>query len=170
MRIFINQLINFFCFLVSVFVIGAVYFFWAENYEHSIMVSVFSGTVLCMYVFTAWYIIKVKREVLKSLGVKYMIPTWFGNVRGFANAILNATSSSLFVFSLLFIVKRESTYTSNGYIYSYSFSFGMMFLSLFFLMGLPMLLSFIGGLIFKASIEADNDELLRLNGINTKGD
>ncbi|MDM5054459.1 hypothetical protein OB956_09220 [Aeromonas dhakensis] len=170
MRIFINQLINFFSFLVSVFVVGSVCFFWASNYENSVMVSVFSGLVLCMYVFGGWYIIKEKREGLRYLGVKYITPTWFGNVRGFANAIVNAISSSLFVFSLIFIIERESTYTTNGYVYSYSFSFGMMFLSIFFLIGLPMLLNFIGACIFKASIEADNDEFLKINGINTEGD
>ncbi|MDM5061354.1 hypothetical protein OB934_00785 [Aeromonas salmonicida] len=134
------------------------------------MVTIFSGLVLSMYVFGAWYIIKEKKEALKFLGVKYMIPTWFGNVRGFANAIVNAISSSLFAFSLIFIVERDSTYTINGYVYSHSFSFGMMFLSIFFLMGLPMLLTFVGGLIFKASIEADNDEMMKINDINTKGD
>lgn len=170
MRVFINQLINLFNVLVSIFVVGGVYFFWAKNLDHSIMVSVFSGLVLCMYVFGAWYIIKEKRDALKYLGVKYMIPTWFGNVRGFANAIVNAISSSLFVFSLIFIVERESTYTTTGYVYSYSFSFGMMFLSIFLLIGLSMLLSFIGAFIFKASIEADNDELMRINGININGD
>lgn len=171
MKLFVNQLIAFFSYIISISGVIAVCIFWITNISSSIFVSLYSLVVLSVFGF-GFYIEynerKERQARLNEYGVKFLIPTWFTNIRAFSNVCVYAISTVLFMISLAFIVERKSNYYNYSYSYTYSFNWGVMFLSLFFIMGLPLIVNYIGGLLFRASIEVDKEEILKLNGINDK--
>lgn len=145
----------------------AVVVFWVSNIKSSVFVSIYSLILLCFFGFGLWAEYNEKKMLRKRLdeqGVKFLTPTWFTNVRGLSNVCIYAISTILFMLSLTGIIERDSSYNQ----YTYSFNWGVMFLSLFFIMGLPFIINYIGGVLFKTSIEADKYAFIKLNNLTGK--